>query len=423
MNKTLRLGLFLSVVYFGVSFCPPNEDEPSFYPGMRYGANYGDFAKSEIIKIKHKDLDEAKKKRDAAKVGTPEYDFLSMEVKRCEDAYKEALGETFSGGIFSSLQKFVGFSGGGVKPLLGTMFGFCVLIPFIDIVKKATTSTFSESFTLFFKKLFGGIKFKVTSTASHCDQIFSQLKVLIREAAGYASREVGRAMNARDRIPDVLSQEGLKEGEKASDQEQDKEEYKCPLCKKSDGNMTFFFNCKRGERHGIHPVCAKEWFKNSPSESFMCPTCRAPRKFEVMEPDVIVSALTENLGLTSILPSVALSFRSAQKKIAGLIRQIEKDRNKNKLSVEKSLLVALHMDMDQICEIIDGCSTYKDFCNQDILEKLSIYSTKGSNNCKILNSFVNGNFDVSRGFGQNAYYGGVGSGVGGYGSNYGNYQS
>lgn len=407
MNKILKLGLALSL-FMACSIEVKAADKDDHYHYGWGGYGYGNRSTELIHRRVTNELEEAKKAGDQKR------------IKELEGRLADIEGRSGTSGMISVLKKEFGLEGNGWKPMVCGIATVCTITPIImafkDFWKDVFTGSLKEQFSIVFKKFFGGFKFKITSTANHCDNIFCQLRTLVREATGYASREVGRAMNARDRVPDVLGQ-AQKESEKTEESDQ-AEKYVCPVCQTPDGNMEFFYSCKAGEKHGIHPVCARKWFLEKRVDSLSCPTCRAPRKFEVMEPDVVVSALTENLALTSALPSIVLSLKSAQRRIAGLVRQLEKDKSKSQYMTEKSLLIALHMDMDQICEVVDRCKSYKEFCNQDVLEKLSIYATKGSNNCKILRSFVEGNFDFSsKGSSQSPYYGGAASGA--YGSSYG----
>ncbi len=316
--------------------------------------------------------------------GTAGYNEYRARLKRIEGLKKELdrlHGNTFWGILLRS----VGIKNGcGISGIAAVLAGMCVLKPLIGIVNRAIESTLQERVAIIFGKIFGGVRFKISNVAQHCHKVFSQAREFSRYTSAMLVHSVGRAMNARNR------EGGVVEVHDAKVESQD--DQICSICNKSGGVIEYFFECRDPiAQHGIHSECAKSWFAKSPKESLNCPVCKGIRKFSFMQPDPDMSSLIGRLNIKSLLAGQIVSLKSAQKEVVALLKRLDgEDRN-----LERSLLIAIYADLEDVCKLFEKIDSFKDLCNQDILDKISIFATKGANNCELLNSWVSGGVSKS----------------------------
>ncbi len=297
----------------------------------------------------------------------------------------------------------------GLGPLEVGLFiiGSILLAPFIETSKTFVTTLFKDRIWVAFEGFVGGLTTKTIRTTIHCQQLFKSTRDLIALVMRLSAREVGAGMDTRIRVPN---------GQTAADKDAQKpsetvaqETYKCPICQRSDGSMEFFFDCKGGVDHGMHPECAIKFFASAGDKN--CPACKAERKFDVMSPDVVIASMIDKLNIKSELQSHILILKAAQKKINGLIKQMSKCHDKNKYLTERTMLLAVSMDISRLIDLLKKIICQNDFFNQENLKKLDVCAAVGDFNCQTLLKYIKGSRDDVSGLRRD----GIGSGYSGSG--------
>lgn len=339
-----------------------------------------------------------------------------------ETKLKDNIWSGFQATAFKDWGLFI--KGGGAFALCGALIYAVLAKPTINILTSSITGAFHDKISLAFKKTFGGINFEITSISSNCQEFFLHLERLIRQTQAYANREVGRAMNVRNKSSDaVVEPEEALVGLTEEADSYKKIDTVCQVCKKGGDHFEYYFDCRK-TLHGIHAKCAENWFKKSPEQSLHCPQCKAMRKFDIMQKDAFVTNMIDRLGVGGTTSGLIITIRATQKRIAHLIRKLDLQKKDFNALHKQKLLASIYQDLQQIYEILATQQNYKEFCNQATLEELSIYAIMGQNNCLVLNNLISGTSgdSIGRRAGGNPYVGGYagGGGLGGLGGmNYG----
>lgn len=351
--------------------------------------------------------DKAKLRTDLEKYETLYEESLQKKPTRLQRGFRALFASTPLHGIADL---------GGLEAIL-LITGMIFLFPFIETSKTFVTKLFKDRIWVAFEGLVGGLTTKTIRTTIHCRELFKSTRDLIALVMRLSAREVGAGMDARARVPNgSATPEKDKDPEKTTEVAA-KEAYKCPICLKSEGPMEYFFNCTNGVDHGIHPECAIKFFASSSGKDSnkCCPVCKADRKFDVMSPDAIIASMIDKLNIKSELQSHILILKSAQKKINGLIKQMSKYHDKTKYLTERTMLLAISMDINRLIDLLKKIICQNDFFNQENLKKLDVCAAIGDFNCQTLLKYIQGSRDDVSGLrrdGMGAGYPGSGLGSG-----------
>lgn len=350
---------------------------------------------------------------------------LETQIEKYEKMFESSVEEAGDAGeAFDAAAEGTSFRG---ITRLRTLKGFGIFLflsiavfPFIETAKSFTTTILKDRVWIAFEGLVGGLTTKTIRTTIHCQQLFKSTRDLIALVMRLSAREVGAGMDTRIRVPN---------GQTAADKDAQKpsessaqEAYKCPICHRSDGAMEFFFDCKDGVDHGMHPECAIKFFAAAGDKN--CPICKSDRKFDVMSPDVIIASMIDKLNIKSELQSHILILKAAQKKINGLIKQMSKCHDKNKYLTERTMLLAVSMDISRLIDLLKKIICQNDFFNQENLKKLDVCAAVGDFNCQTLLKYIKGSRDdvsglrrdgIGSGYSGSGLGNGFGSGLGGSG--------
>lgn len=350
-----------------------------------HGGFYLSSSDPKAIEIENakRDLDQATK----SLAENPSNQELLKKVQTAQSRYNDLTGRSFKSGFCAPFNnKYSNIN--SISAFFGLVICSCTLFPFVEKVSAEVSNQLSGSMSNWFYYLFGGLISEISRETLHTKNTFKSFRDVIALVTRLSAREVGAAMDARARI--TAGATGSAGAAANKDGEAEKAcQNKCAVCDKAGQGMEYFFACTGEHEHGIHPECAIKFFSTGKNADKVCPTCKAERKFDVMEPDVVISSLIDKLRIKSELSSHILIFKSTERKINSLIRQMNKSKNKNKKLTERTMLLAISMDLRNMSQLLGKVLSNNDFYNQETLKKLDVTAAIGWYNCDTLLNYIN----------------------------------